>query len=305
MASQNLFDLILSDAPIDPLPTAQYQVTTSVVSTPRASDDNILPATSVVDVNNDNSEKKPASWDLTAFEAPQPSVSQTSSSEKQQAADDLSDFFGTPVPASTPQQRDSPNPQHSPQKRHVNDDFFSENFSASPKEVSPIQKEQIVVHEPQSVRESPPIAKQNNNQSTISSNADPHVGAKEVKRDDGKTVVNKSGHIDNEILNKFVKELEEQHSNNMKKIVTIMKENAAHAKELVIDKCHSLADSNLQLERRLKELEEQNKQLVTAVKNLQSQNKTLTTRLSKYEDVSQLETPASLGSKIIGFFTGK
>jgi hypothetical protein len=116
----------------------------------------------------------------------------------------------------------------------VNDDFFSENFSASPKEVSPIQKEQIVVHEPQSVRESPPIAKQNNNQSTISSNADPHVSAKEVKRDDSKTVVNKSGHIDNEILNKFVKELEEQHSNNMKIIVTIMKENAAHAKELVI-----------------------------------------------------------------------
>jgi hypothetical protein len=47
---------------------AQYQVTTSVVSTPRASDDNILPATSVVDANNDNSDKKPASWDLTAFE---------------------------------------------------------------------------------------------------------------------------------------------------------------------------------------------------------------------------------------------
>ena len=46
--------------------------------------------------------------------APQHSNSQTSSNstERQQAADDLSDFFGTPVSASTPQQKASPLTQH-------------------------------------------------------------------------------------------------------------------------------------------------------------------------------------------------
>lgn len=116
----------------------------------------------------------------------------------------------------------------------MNDDFFRDNYSENPNEdLHPIQA-QNQTHETHNIKDIPPVVNKQNNDQSPSSTADQHVRAKDKRKEDDKTRHNKPSYMDNEFLTKFVEELDEHYSNNMKKILTMMRDNATHAKEIVV-----------------------------------------------------------------------